>query len=146
MKFKETLEGIFDEGTEEYNIIKETYDLITQSAPTIAAEAKTHLILLDHNKVKLSTLYYGICRKISNLRDQVQTTHDASYVRLVKVGRPSKDAIEAEIRMTNPKYSGISKKISDYEDVKDLISMYIRCVDSSRTTTLEILKNIYRLD
>lgn len=146
MKFNELVEGIFSEGTEEYDILNDTYNLITQSAPTVASEAKTHLLLLDHTKVKLSTLYYSLCRTISKLRDQVQSAYDSSYMRLVKLGRPSKDAIESEIRVLNPEYAKIYRKLIDYEDLKDLVNMYIKCIDSSKITTIEILKNIYRID
>lgn len=146
MDMKELLDGVFNEGTEEYELIVDTYNLIVQSAPTIASEAKTHLLLLDHNKIKLATLYYSLNRRIMELQDSVQQTHDASYMRLVKLGRPSKEAIESEIRATNPEYAGVSRQINMYESVRDLISNYMRCIDSSRMTTTEILRNIYRVD
>lgn len=142
----EALNGVFDEGSEEREIIIEAYNIIRTSNPSVASEAKNHLIMLDRSRVKLSTLYYSISRVISSLKDQIQGTYDSQYVRLVKMGRPSKDAIESEIRATNAEYSGISKKIRDYEDVKDLISMYLRCIDSNRSTVTEILRNIYRID
>lgn len=142
----EALNGVFDEGTEEREILTEAYDIIRSSHPSVASEAKNHLIMLDHSRVKLSTLYYSITRIISHLRGMVQSTYDAQYTRLVKLGRPSKDAIESEIRTTNPEYSGISQKIKDYEEVKELINMYLRCIDASRSSTQEILKNIYRID
>lgn len=146
MNFKEMLEGIFDPGTEEYQIIEESYQLIASTAPTIAAEAKTHLLLLDHMKIKLATLYYMLGRNISKMRVAIQSTYDASYTRLVKLGRPSNAAIETEIRATNPEYAGISRKIDDYEAIRELINNYIRCLDSSKTTTLEVLRDSRRID
>lgn len=146
MEVKKLFNEIFGEKSEESEILSGAYELITQSVPTIAAEAKTHMILLDHSRTKLSTIYYMICCKISSLRESVQSTYDSQYTRLVKLGRPTKDAIESEIRSTNPEYSGISKKISDYEDLKNLVSMYIRCIDSNKNTTIELLRNINRID
>lgn len=146
MNFVELLDGVFNEGTEEFDTLKETHDLIVQSSPIISAEAKTHLLLLDHSRVKLVTMYYSLSKRIASLNDQFQATHDAAYTRLVKIGRPSKDAIEAEIRATNPEYAGISRQIIKYENIKELVSMYIRCIDASKTTTIELLKNMYRLD
>lgn len=146
MKFNEMLEGVFNEGTEEYEIIKEAYELVVNSAPTISAEMKTHMILLDHSKTKLATLHYLLGRNIAQLRETIQTTYDSQYTRLVKLGRPSKDAIESEIRATNPEYSGIAKKISSLQEVRDLVGMYIRCLDSSKQTTMEALRDSRRID
>ena len=146
MKFNDLLQDVFDEGTEEYNIIKDTYDLITDNVPSIAAECKTNLILLDNCRVKLATLYYQLGRSISRAYEGVQQTHDQMYMRLVKLGRPSKEAIESEIRATNPEYSGVSKKVSLLEEVRNLVSMYMRCVDSRKQTTTELLRNINRID
>lgn len=146
MKIEETLTLAFSEGTEEYEVLKDAYKLITSSYPSVASEAKSHLIMLDHSRMKLATLYYGVCRNISQLRDTMQATYDIQYTRLVKMGRPSKDAIEAEIRSTNGEYAGVSKRIKDLEDIKELISMYMRCIDSSRSTVTEILRNVYRID
>lgn len=145
-KLSDSLSYLFPEGSEELDVLKSTYHIITSTYPSVASEAKSQLIVLDQCRVKLSTLYYSICRTISRLRDSMESTYNASYVRLVKLGRPSKDAIEAEIKATNPEYSGVAKKISDYEDAKNLINMYIRCVDSSKSTVTEILRNIYRID
>lgn len=146
MKIDGVLTLAFNEGSEEYEILKEAYSLIVHSFPSVASEAKNHLIMLDHCRVKLSTLYYSICRTISDMKDNVQSTYDIQYTRLVKMGRPSKDAIESEIRSTNGEYAGLYKKIRDLEDVKDLVSMYMRCIDSNKSTVTEILKNIYRID
>lgn len=146
MDFDQVLNGIFEPGTEEYETIVDTYDLITRNVPSIASDAKTQMILLDNTKIKLSTLYFMLCRNISQLKDAVQQTVDSQYTRLVKLGRPSNAAIEAEIRATNPEYAGISRKIGDYENVKDLISSYIKCVDSRKTTALEVLRDSRRID
>jgi len=146
MNFKDILEGVFDENSEEFEIISDTYNLITSTVPSVAAECKTNLILLDNARIKLSTLYYMLYRNISKIRRGVESIYNAQYTRLVKVGRPSKDAIEAEIKASSPDYLIASQKIEDYEAVRDLISMYIRCVDNTRSSTLEILKNIYRVD
>lgn len=132
--------------SEESKILEEVYSLITQTVPTVISEAKTHMLLLDHAKIKLSTIYYMTCREISRMTKLVRPTYDSQYTRLVKLGRPTKDAIEAEIRSTNPEYSGIYHKICDYEDLKNLITMYIRCIDSNKNTTVEILHNINRID
>lgn len=145
-KLSSSLSYLFPEGSEELEVLESTYKIITSSYPSVASDAKSHLIVLDQCRVKLSTLYYSLCRAISRLKDGMESTYNSSYVRLVKLGRPSKDAIEAEIKATNPEYSGVAKKISDYEDVKNLVNMYIRCVDSSKSTVIEILRNIYRID
>lgn len=143
---KSLLSEIFGSTSQEVETIVEAYNLIVKTAPTISSEAKTHLILLDHSRIKLASLYYMITRIISKKWNDVQSTYDDTYVQLVRRGRPSKDAIEAEIRQLNPEYSGVSYQISQLEEVKELISMYLRCIDSNRSTTLEILRNISRID
>lgn len=145
-QLKKLLCEVFGESSEEVEVIVSAYDLIVSSAPTILSEAKTHLILLDHCRVKLSSIYYMISRKISKMRELSQNSYDSSYVQLVKRGRPSKDAIEAEIRSLNPEYSSVYQTIIKFEEIENLINMYIRCIDSSKTTTLEIIRNINRLD
>ena len=146
MNFKDILYGIFDEGTEEYEQISECYDLIAKTAPTIAAEAKTHLLLLDHARINLSTIYFMLCRNISKKREIYQQAYDTQYARLVKLGRPSNAAIEAEIRSTNSDYAVLSRQIESLEQVKDLITAYVRCIDASKQTTFECLRDSRRLD
>lgn len=146
MDFKILLDGIFNEGTEEYNQIKECYELISKSAPTISAEMKTTMILLDHSRVNLSTIYFMLCRNISKMKAEFQQTYDSQYARLVKLGRPSNAAIEAEIRSQNPEYSGITMKIETFEYVKDLINSYIKCIDECKKTTIEALRDSRRID
>lgn len=140
------LKNIFGEDSQEANTVYEVYDIITSSAPTTLAEAKTNLILLDHARVKLSTIYFMIDREISRIRNSIQSTYDSQYVTLVKRGRPSKDAIESEIRVLNPEYAGLAYKMEVYNSVKDLVNMYLKCIDSSRMTTIELLRNIDRVD
>lgn len=145
-KLTDLLKEVLGDNSSEVVDILEAYGLIVHSAPTVISEAKTHLILLDHSKVKLSSIYYMLSREISKKKRTTQETYDSTYVQLVRRGRPSKDAIEAEIRQLNPTYLGVSQEISDLEEVKDLVSMYIRCIDSSRSSTIEILRNISRID
>lgn len=145
-KLKDSLVKIFGEKSEELLTITDTYGLIIKGSPTTISEAKTRMVLLDRAKTKLSTIYYMLCREISRLRETVQPTYDAQYTRLVKLGRPTKDAIESEIRASNPEYSGIQNQITAYEDVKTLITMYFRCIESDKGTVSEILRNINRID
>lgn len=146
MNFKNILEGIFDEGTEEYDLVKEAYDLISKTTPSISAEAKTNMILLDHSRANLTTIYFMVCRNISKKKDSFQKSYDSQYSRLVKLGRPSNAAIEAEIRVTSPEYATASSQIEALEQVKDLISSYIRCIDSCKQTAVEILRDSRRID
>ena len=144
--FEKIFEGVFSKDSSEYEILTTAHDLISNSAPTIAAEAKTHLLLLDHSRMDLSTMYYMLGREISKKRSLIQSNYDTQYTRLVKVGRPSNAAIEAEIRATNPEYAGISVQIQSFEEVRDLIASYIKCIDSSKQTTIEILRDSRRID
>lgn len=144
--FKILLKDIFTEDSEEFAIIKDSYDCIISSAPTISAEAKTQMILLDHNRTKLSTLYFMLARKISTLKSTYQSDWDTQYARLVKIGRPSKDSIESEIRANNPALAGAIVQVNQYEQVQELVSMYMRCIDSAKQTATELLRDSRRLD
>lgn len=147
INFINEIHKVFPEESEEYKIISEVYDLITSTVPTVASEAKTHLVLIEHSKIKLSTIYFMIRRMISSLKNSEQyNKYDAQYTRLVKLGRPSKDAIESEIRTTNPDYVILSNRLNELYDIQELVSMYIKCLDSSRMTTIELLRNINRID
>lgn len=146
MNFKDLLDGVFDEGTEEYKIIEESYNLIVGNAPTIAAEMKTNMILLDHARTKLSTLYYLTCREISRCRRKYEKSYDQQYTRLVKLGRPSKDAIEAELKVTCAGYAENYQKEEDLNQIKDLISSYMRCIDSCKQSAVEMLRDSRRID
>ena len=146
MNFKEILDGVFDEGSEEFDIIKTTYELIGMSAPSISAEFKTHMILLDKCKINLSTMYYMISRNISKKKEVFSDTYNSTYTRLVKLGRPSAAAIEAEIKASNPAYSGLMIEVEKLEQVKDLIASYLRCIDSCKQTITELLRDSRRID
>lgn len=146
INFKDLLDGIFDEGTEEFEIIKESYELIVKTTPSISAECKTQMILLDHSRTKLSTLYYLLCREISRQKSKCQKDYDAKYTRFVKLGRPSNAAIEAEIRATSPDYAIASAKIESLEQVRELVSSYMRCIDTTKQTAVELLRDSRRID
>ena len=137
---------VFPEGSEESQLLRDCYDLIAKSAPTLASEAKTQMILLDQMRAKLSSLYFLLSRNISQLKSSIQSSYDSSYVRLVKLGRPSGAAIEAEIRATNPDYVIVSTKIETYEQVKELVSNYMKSIDSCSRTAIEILRDSRRVD
>lgn len=146
MELENVLKDLFPEGSFEYETLVSTNKLIVGACPATAAAAKNHLISLDHGRVKLSSMYFILGRKITEKKSLMQSTYDAQYTTLVKRGRPSKDAIEAELRSINPEYAGYQKQIHELEELRDLVSMYIRCVDSSKSTVTEILRNIYRID
>lgn len=146
MNFEEIIGDVFSTNSEEFQIIKDTYDLIGMSAPTIAAEFKTHMILLDKYKISLSTMYYMLSRNISEKKEAFSATYNSSYVRLVKLGRPSAAAIEAEIKAGNPAYSGMTHEIEKLQQVKDLINDYLRCIDSCKQTAIEFLRDSRRID
>lgn len=146
MNLSEILDGVFDPGTEEYEVIEETYNTIIQSAPSISAEAKTTLILLDHLRTRMVTIYYLLSRKVNRMKAEVQEIYDAQYTRLVKMGRPSNSAIEAEIRSTNQQYAMACNNVDKHEIVKGLVDSYIRCIDSHQRTAMELLRNMNRID
>lgn len=143
---EECLKTVISDNSEEYSVIIDTYDLLMSTTPVIASEAKTHLLMLDRFKVQLSTIYYLLTNQISSLKSTMQDTHDSMYVQLVKRGRPSKEAIETEIRALNPEYSGVVQQLDDYSEVKEYINMLLRSIDSRKVTTLEILRTINRID
>lgn len=146
MKFEDTLKEVFPETSDEYKLILEASDLLASSAPSIAAECKTIMILADHIKPRLAALYFLLSREISKMKETYQASYDAQYVRLVKMGRPSNAAIEAEIRVTNTEFITLSKQIDKYEQVKELINFYLRCIDSLKQSAIEILRDSRRID
>ena len=118
--------------------------VLTLSTPVTESEANYIMEKLDSSKAELSSIYFQLSREISRLESEVQKDYDSSYSRLVRLGRPSKDAIEAEIRNGNPMYVEVSCRIKSLEDVKELISMYMRSIDSKKTSVLEALRSIKR--
>lgn len=116
--------------------------VLTLSTPVTESEANYIMEKLDSGKAELSSIYFQLSREISRLESEVQKDYDSSYSRLVRLGRPSKDAIEAEIRNGNPTYVEVSCRIKSLEDVKELISMYMRSIDSKKTSVLEALRSI----
>ena len=141
-----TISEVFAKGTEEYDTIVGTYDLIVSNAPTISVESKNIMALADTYKVKLASIYYGLSQKISAMKREYQKTYDNHYVRLVKLGRPSHTAIDTEIRTIYPDYVLLSQQIEDFEQVKELISIYIKAVDSVKQTATEMLRDSRRID
>lgn len=146
MNLKDSLREIFPETSEEFQLIIEANELVASSAPSIAGECKTIMIMADHIKPRLATLYFLLSREISKMKETYQASYDAQYVRLVKMGRPSNAAIEAEIRSTNAEFIALSKQIDKYEQVKELINFYVRCIDSLKQSAVEILRDSRRID
>lgn len=143
---EQIISDIFPQGSDEYNTLVECYNLIMGSSPSIAAEAKTNMILLDHMRMKLSTLYFLLERTISKKKSAYQNAYDSAYTRLVKLGRPSNTAIEAEIRVTVPEYLVGYDEVEKLEHVKGLILGYLKGIDSYKQTSVEILRDSRRLD
>jgi len=141
-----TLSEVFPSGSSEYQILSNAYGLIIAGIPQIAAEYKNKLIALDASRAELSSLYFMINRNISKLKATIQTDYDGQYTRLVKIGRPSNTAIEAEIRFNNPDYLKVSNQIEELENVKNLIVNYMKCIDNCRLTTTELFKDSRRID
>lgn len=146
MDFETLLGDIFPPTSEEFKIIKESYDTITTGTPTTSGEAKTNMILLDRYKAQLATIYYLLNHNISKKKKVYQATYDAQYTRLVKLGRPSNTAIQAEIRVSNPEYAGLSAEVEKLEQVKDLVNTYLKCIDNCKQTAIECLRDIRRID
>lgn len=143
-KLKDELEKVL--GEEEVRIVTDCYNLINKNNPTILAEIKTHLTLLDRSQSQLSVIYYLINRMISQRYSEVREEHDRQYVTLVKRGRPSKDAIEAEIRAVCPEYAVAVLKIEDLEELREFVNMLLKCIDSNRRTVTEVLRTLGRVD
>lgn len=116
--------------------------VLTLSTPVTESEANYIMEKLDLGRAELSSIYFQLSREVSRLESEVQKDYDSSYSRLVRLGRPSKDAIEAEIRNGNPKYVEVSCKIKSLEDIKELISMYMRSIDAKKVSVLEALRSI----
>lgn len=133
-------------GQEEVSIIMDTYNLINKNNPSILSEIKVHLSLLDGFQTKLSMIYYLLNRTISGRYQEVQEEHDRQYVTLVKRGRPSKDAIEAEIRSTCPEYAKTVIQTESLEEIREFVSMLLKCIESNRRTVTEILRTMGRVD
>lgn len=146
MDYSKELSEIFSTESDEYKTLVEINRVLSMSSPSISSEAKSQMIILDSSKTKLSTIYFMLNRAISRLKREVQSAYDIQYTRLVKLGRPSNTAIEAEIRSTNPQYVTNSQRISDLEDIKDLIYNYMKCIDSCKFTASEILRDSRRID
>lgn len=143
---EEKVSKIFSKDSEEFEVLLETYRLINRSTPLTSADAKNYLINLDHLRVKLSSIYYLISSRVTERKLTTQSTYDNLYVQLVRRGRPSKDAIESEIRELNPEIAGIFYQNCELEDIKSLVEYFLRCIDSSRLTTIELLRSINRID
>jgi hypothetical protein len=144
--FNELFNGIFNEGSHELETIELAYQLISGTAPTTATQLKAQMIELDQMRIEMVTLYYLLNRKIMQLKDDTQRETDATYVRLVKLGRPSKDAIETELRATNEVYSVNSFKLENYNNAKELVLSFIRSIDARKQTVIELLRTAYRVD
>jgi hypothetical protein len=143
---EEALKKVFNDNSDEYQTITETYKLIVSSSPTINSESKTLMILADIDKVKLASIYFLLQQKISSIKKQYQQTYDNHYIRLVKLGRPSHVAIDTEIRSVYPDYVILSKQVEDLEQVKELVGMYIKAIDSLKQTAIEMLRDSRRID
>lgn len=146
MTFQDTIEEVFDKTTDEYQTITQAYGLLSSPIPMTAAEAKVLMYQLDSIRAKLSAIYFMVSRSLSKQKSAVQNTYDTTYTRLVKIGRPSHTAIEAEIRTLLPDYIIYSDTADKYTQVKELITSFIRGIDNMKVTTLEAFRDSRRVD
>lgn len=146
MMWIDALSEIFPESSEEYQAITTAYKFLNSPIPMTAAEAKTLLYQIDGVRSRLSTIYFLISRELSKAKSGIQSEYDAGYTRLVRQGRPSHTAIEAELRTLLPNYLIFSDTSEKYTQVKDLVASFIKGLDGIKQTTLEAFRDSRRID
>lgn len=146
MNFKKLLNDVFEEGTEEYTVLMDTYNFVIKSAPVLSVQSKSVMAESDVLKIKLSTIYYTLSRMIEDLRASYENQYNMLYVKLVKMERPSHHAIETEIKTNYPEYLVALKNITQYEMLKELVTMYIKSLDSLKQSAVEMLRDSRRID
>jgi hypothetical protein len=106
---------------EEVDIIKTAIRNITEIAPTDAPLIMRKISDLIVSSDNISWVIHIINRSIHINNRELKTIRDPSVVMLVRQGRPSRDAIDSEVRLGNSKIYQLEENISILENVLDYL-------------------------
>lgn len=113
------------------DMIREAIGLIHQTLPVDNAGVFSKLTRFTSASDDLAFVIMSIQKEKDILELELRKIKDPKFTILVKAGRPSTQAIESEIRCTNPKVSELEDKISQFDNVLSYLNHVEKCMDRS---------------
>ena len=123
----EYLRDVIDMSPDNIRTVKSAIALIKEQSPSDIPLILRKMERLVDIQQDMSWILLVMRRKLHELIKDMKVKKDPAYVMLVKQGRPSSSAIEAEIRFTN---KDLYKTEDDIEIVKNVIEYFQKLVDS----------------
>lgn len=127
LSIKEHISGIIELSDKELGFIDRAICEIHEECPVDVPQLmrKSQSLLLASDD--LYWIINVISRKHARMKSKLYATKDPKYTTLVRQGRPSAAAIEAEIRFST---DGIYKMEEDYENIGNLLD-YLKTLAST---------------
>lgn len=120
----------------EIEIIKNVISKIKESIPTTLIGAQNRVSSIDSLRPELSNLIYVINKLHIEMESSYNKMYYLEYKKVNKMGRASRDAIEAEV-MSKENILDRKEVLDNIEQVKWLLVDYKVSLDKARESTLK---------
>ena len=117
----------------EANFIKEVNLELKRPMPSTKLGLEERVNLLDMYRAKLLNFIYQVSDKCSEISFQYREPYNLRFVKLVKAGRPSTQAIESEI-LTDQAMFNLHNLLEEYENFKSLLFGYLKALGECKTS------------
>lgn len=143
--YKEYFNGVIKEGSEEFKIISEVYNILSSRLPSTAAEAYSRVSSLESYRAQISTMIYVISMLRDDINREYRKLYEKEFTKLSLLNRPSQAAIDAEIHSKSTEAFMLRDKLESYDRILQLLNSYIRCIDSSKSSAVEAWRDSRRV-
>lgn len=137
-RYNEDLQDLFPEGTEEYRGLLSITRLLNSSAPSTLAESQIRVSALDSARADLCNLIYYVSIRITKVAKEYSILYNKEFVKYTNLGRPNQTAVDCEVLSRNSSILDLKYKIESYESIRSLLQQYIRSIDQSRSTCIQL--------
>lgn len=133
-KLLETVKNKFSLTDYETEFLKEINIELRRPTPSTKLGLEERVTLLDNYKVRLHNMLFMLENKFNEIEYQYKSRYNPEYSRLVKAGRPSGQAIEAEIFANKLDLKEKHDLLQDWESFKALLTSYIKTLRDCKET------------
>lgn len=123
----EYLRDVIELSPDNIRTVKNCLAMIKELSPSDVPNILRKIEKLIDASQDMSWIVLVMKRKLHELTRELKVKKDPAYVMLVKQGRPSSAAIDAEIRFTN---KDLYKLEDDIEIVKNIIEYFQKIIES----------------
>ena len=120
----------------EANFLREVNSELRKPTPSTPSMIGDRLTKLDDLRVRLLSMIYMITDKESEFAYEYYEKYNSDFTRLVRMGRPSTPAIEAEIH-NNAAMHKKKALLESFDAFKGMLFGYVKTIDGAKQTCYE---------